>query len=131
MARIDYWDSDGTASGYWSEENSATTNSTSYTSTSNAAASNYYHIVRYRRILVPQPANWSKEDVLDFVRLVNGKTKTGWIVEMLIEGNILITDPDIEVRKMSAFIPLFKQRANKNDLETINKFYEDHPLDED
>ena len=130
MARVDYWDSTGGTSSYWSDDNSATTSGTSYTWTNAATANTYYHVV-YRKILVQQPANWSKEDVLDFVRLVNIKTKTGWNVEMLIEGNILITDPNIEVRKMNAFIPLFKQRAGEKDLETINKFYEDHPLDED
>ena len=107
MARIDYWDSRGTESKYWSNDNSTSTSgSTDYHWYSiNGTSSTYRVIVRVHRMLTPKPANWSEEDVFDYIRLVNDKTKTGITVEMYIRGDVVITDPDIEVLEMNAIIP--------------------------
>ena len=60
-----------------------------------------------RKILVSSPKNWTKEQNMEFVELVNIKTKTGWIVTLVIEnGDILITDPNVEKRTMIEFTPL-------------------------
>jgi hypothetical protein len=74
------------------------------------------------------PENWSDEQNMKFVELVNIKTKTGWIVTLVIKnGDIIITDPDIERRTMNEFAPLLRKNANDSDLELINKFFTENP----
>jgi len=116
---------------YWQ----GTGSTTSGTSTcgniyTDSSSSTTYVFLRPRRILVSSPAHWKKEDSLAFVDLVNNKTKTGWLVTMLIDGDILITDPDIETRTMEAFVPLLKKRASSDDMKTINEFFAEHTIGE-
>jgi len=123
------------AYGYWDGWNDSSTSTGTTTNgwttdagTTTGGTGNYYYIpMIVRRLLVPVPDHWSDEDTDAFVRLVNIETKTGWQVEMIIKGDILITDPDIEVREMKDFMPLFKQRAGRGDREKIIKFFEEHP----
>jgi hypothetical protein len=50
-------------------------------------------------------------------------------VTLFIKGNVLITDPDVEKRKMEDFVPLLKKRASATDIELINKFFEENSCD--
>jgi len=66
-----------------------------------------------------------------FVKLVNMETKTGWLVTMVIKGDIIITDPNIETRTMEEFVPLLRWDASRNDNAKIDMFFDEHPFVED
>ena len=113
---------------YWQGANSTTNGATcGNLYTSDATCSTWY-IPRTRTILVSSPLHWCKEDSLAFVDLINNKTKTGCTVTMVIDGEILITDPDIETRTMEEFLPLLKKLASSDDVKTINDFFTEHTL---
>jgi hypothetical protein len=132
MATNDYWDYNGTSASTWrtTSTNASTNYDTSLTGCGWSSSSLYYPIPVTRKILVENPKSWTKEQGLKFVELLNVKTKTGFTVILLIEGNVLITDPDVEKRTMLDFIPLLRKRANDGDLQLINEFFENNPCDE-
>lgn len=76
-----------------------------------------------RKILVRSPENWTKEQTLKFSTLVNKEIDTGWKVTLIISGEIVITDPDVEKRTMEDFIPLLKDTATKRDIHKIECFF--------
>lgn len=124
MATTDYWD-------YYrvgGTQSTATTYPTSTfdTSTCNSWQPSYVTVVR--KILVSAPENWTEEQNMKFVELVNIKTKTGWKVTLVIKGgNITITDPNVERRTMADFIPLLKNEALRKDIILINEFFDNNP----
>lgn len=76
-----------------------------------------------RRILVSMPKEWSREKLGGWVDLINQKTRTGWIVEMMMfGGEIVICDPNIERRTFDEFLALLLWRASENDKALINEF---------
>lgn len=114
---------------YWDYHSTATTTATGTTWGSpwtSASTATYYF--SYRQILVETPEHWTDEDVEAFVRLINIDTKTGFTVTMVIKGDILITDPNVETRSMKNFAPLLRSCATKGDLGKINEFFNTHPL---
>jgi len=121
---IDYWDP-------WTGSiDTAGPCSSAYTDidTATSATSGWIYIQTIKKLIVPRPENWTDKNQEAFLRLVNIDTNTGWKVTMVIEGKILITDPDVEIRKMKDFYPLMKQRANGADIIKINKFIEENPI---
>jgi hypothetical protein len=137
------------ATWYWDYDRSITSDSTSTSSTTSSFGSNngrryYYYVggtstttgsctgagtywhVEIQRILVRAPEHWTEEQTAKFVRLVNDETKTGWKVEMVLTGDIRITDPNIQIRDMDGFKPLFKQGASADDRQKIDAFYAEH-----
>ena len=128
MAPYRYHDSTSATSGDWN----STTNAAAYgtgCSSASSAASGYYYLPKPRRILVSTPEKWSEKDTLAFCDLVNKETRTGWIVEMVIRGDVIITDPDIETRTMEEFLPLLKNRASRSDVAKIEIFFKEHPIE--
>lgn len=81
-----------------------------------------------RRLLIPRPKGWTRDTELAFADLLNHKTRTGWIVSMLIDGEVVITDPNIERRTMEEFLPLLTWRASRGDKRRIDEFVAAHPL---
>jgi hypothetical protein len=81
-----------------------------------------------RRILVEMPDGWGEEKSLAFTRLVNIETKTGWRVTLIIKGNIIITDPNVERRTLADFIPLLASVASYEDIKIIIDFFEKNPI---
>ena len=81
-----------------------------------------------RIILVKVPKKWTKIQNLKFTGLVNKETNTGWIVTLIIEGKVVITDPNVERRTMAEFIPLLKDKANSVDIKKIRKFFKNNPI---
>ncbi len=79
-----------------------------------------------RRILVKTPKKWSKKTAKAYVKLINKKTRTGWVVSMLIDGKVTICDPTIEKRKMKQFKPLLLWNASVADTELIKAFFKKH-----
>lgn len=129
---FDYGDTSSSSSDNYSIDSTAAT----ATTTSNTWGGSWYRIDASswfppppRRILVKHPMSWSREDSEAYVRLVNCETNTGWRVEMLISGDIVITDPDIDVRTMKEFEPLLTFRASNEDRQKIAAFFADHPID--
>ena len=112
-----YWETAGTTSG--------TTNSDWYpcptVSTNNTTNWIVYRVVR--RYLVEIPESWNEKINAKFVVLLNDQTNTGFIVEMVVRGDIRITDQSIEVRTMEDFVPLLRQHAKKADWTKIQKFF--------
>jgi len=92
-----------------------------------STSTNYYPIITTRKILVTHPETWTNEQSLKFVELINVNTKTGFTVILLIKGDVLITDPDVEKRDMIDFIPLLRKKASATDLNLINEFFETNP----
>ena len=99
-------------------------------SNSSDTASNYYYISRVyvQRILVESPEHWTERETLAFADLINHETQTGWQVTMIIKGEILIIDPEIETRSMENFLPLLKKQAGQHDSKKIDEFFTSHPL---
>lgn len=93
-------------------------------SDTSSGATYYYWTTRVvKRVLVREPDHWDKEDNEAFKRLVNIETDTGWKLIMTIKGDVEIADPNVEVRDMQGFIPLFKRRASVEDTKKINEFF--------
>lgn len=123
----------------WSSTSSTTTDDWKWFSDTSSSTSSYYRIYserpnriyseRPRRYLVSAPAHWTDEDNIAFVHLLNQETRTGFIVEMVIKGDILITDPNIEHRSMKNFLPLLRVRARGDDGRKIDEFFKQHPLE--
>ena len=129
MATNDYWNYYDTSSSNWGSSNATNTRANYDTSTTGCGwtgSTYYYPVVVVKKILVHHPEIWTKEQSLKFVELINIKTKTGYIVELLIEGNVLITDPDIEKRDMKDFVPLLR-KTSATDPQIINEFFEENP----
>lgn len=131
---VRYWDYPTATSPYWG--GSSTRGGLSYRSYSSAATTNsstyssmiYVRIIR--QYLVKAPEHWSKTDVADYVFLVNDATQTGFKVTMVInDGDIDITDPNVEKRDMADFVPLMLSKANPEDQEKIRAFFAEHPID--
>ena len=102
--------------------------STFETTTATPNTSYYYRVVT-KTILVPKPDKWTEEQNLAFVNLVNKETTTtGCKVKMIIKGEILVTDPNVEKRSMTDFIPLLVDQASYSDTQKIYKFFLDNPL---
>lgn len=116
----DYYDSGTTAT-----TTTATTTTGDYYSTSTWATTDYQP--RVRKVITPIPDTWDDEVIEEYVDLVNEKTNTGWTVDMIIKGDILITDPNIEKRAMDDFKLLLLHRASHIDTEKIRGFFERHP----
>lgn len=111
------WASPTATSGtYWYDGASATTTTP------------IYYAITTKMVLVKPPSHWTREDGIAFVHLINAETRTGWVITMLIDGEILITDPNVETRTMEAFLPLLRRSAGRDDLAKINTFFEAHPL---
>lgn len=113
-----YWDSGtsgttATSGGAWSTD----------PCTSGTTSGSTWWIRIVRKYLVVIPENWTEKIIADFTILLNDKTNTGFRVEMVIRGDIKITDHTIEVRTMENFIPLLRQYAGKKDLTKIKKFF--------
>jgi hypothetical protein len=129
---VKYYDSD-----YDSDSTTASGDDSWYidcdSTTASTTTSTYYYCSAPTRtvkkeILVEHPESWDDKANEDYVKLVNSETNTGWKVTMLIRGDVLITDPNIEVRKMCDFIPLLKHGASPEDIKRINEFCEANPL---
>lgn len=104
-----------------------TTNTSYYNLESNCTGSStWYHILTCppRQILVTCPDHWTEDDAVAFAKLVNVETHTGWLVTMIIHGKVIITDPNIETRTMTEFVPLLKWHASVKDQEKISTFFE-------
>lgn len=128
---IRYWDPWATSTTSSSDPtgtDTSTTGRTWYHPVQTATSSGWYPQVITKRVLVPKPKKWTDKQSEAYVRLVNYETKTGWKVTMIISGDILVTDPNIEKRKMEDFIPLLKENANSIDIEKINKFFAENPI---
>ena len=82
-----------------------------------------------RRIIVENPECWDEGVLLLFTDLVNNKTDTGWTIIMVIKGEIVYLEPDVETRTMERFIPLLKKRATRRDARAIDVFLNDHPFE--
>lgn len=138
MAR--YWDYSTTSTtttqtaSWWDSQlrPSATTYTTTSTSTTTTSASTWtcVYYVQPRAYLVEPPDHWDEATLASFVRLVNDETKTGFTVTMVIKGEILITDPDVELRAMADFVPLLKRRANATDRAKIDAFFAEFGAEE-
>lgn len=131
----DYYDSDtncttsGTTFTITSDASSSTTATPYYTITTMATGTaQHYYYPPPRRYLIPKPDQWTREQELAFVRLLNEQTHTGWKVEMLISGDVLICDPNIEKRSMEDFVPLLKLNASATDKAAIRAFFNDNPI---
>lgn len=117
--------------GIYETNNTLTTGTYCVCIASNSCTSisgNYYVCVPppMRRIAVRLPGKWSKRVKLAWVKLFNEDTDTGWKVEMLIEGTIIITDPNIEQRDIQSFIELAKWRASDKDKKKLDAFMRRH-----
>jgi hypothetical protein len=116
----------------WAKTNSDWSTSTSgftWNEMSTSSSSTIYTFYPARRFLIEQPESWTNNDAIAFVHLINDETKTGYIVEMIINGDVLITDPNIEHRTMKQFIPLLRRSATNDDRDKINSFFIEHPIE--
>jgi len=122
----DYWD-------YWNDATGYTGTATSGTLTTGTATTGTYttwydatsSTPIVRKMLVRIPESWGKSKIAAYTKLINDDTNTGWTVEMIITGDIKITDHSIEVREMKEFVMLLKQRASQTDRHTIDDFFKD------
>ena len=114
----DYWDDAPTTS------SSTTTTSGTYTTSGTTSATDVYWLYTVRKYLVKAPESWMKSARADFTKLINDETKTGFKVEMWIDGIIEITDHSIDMRTMKEFVPLLKSYANLEDRAKIDAFFE-------
>jgi len=121
---VNYYPYTGTTGTNWT----SSTEDYANTSTNYSSTTTWTYVAFVRRMLVCAPKCWSKEVVLKFAELLNVETNTGWKVTMVIDGDVTITDPAIEVRTMENFLPLLRMRACLEDGEKIELFLKAHPI---
>jgi len=80
-----------------------------------------------RQVLVIVPEIWSDEDTLAYEKLIH-EIDTPWSIDMIIRGDVLITNPNIEIREMKDFIPLLKHHTAPCYVKRIEEFIKEHPL---
>lgn len=124
----DYWKSStstSSTSGYWDAWGSGTTssNSTFSTYTSGVTTATWIRFTP-REYVVTMPDHWDEAVTATFVRLINDETNTGFTVKMVMQGDVLITDPSIEKRSMEDFAPLLLRKAMGKDHERIQAFFD-------
>ena len=95
-----------------------------------ASSTTWYYTTEIRKYLVTCPENWGQSIIDAFCRLVNDDTDTGFSIDMIICGDIKITDPNIDVRDMESFRLLFKSHASVSDKEKIDAFFNANPIGE-
>ena len=100
-----------------------------YISNELASGSACTYALEFKKILVVVPRHWPRPWIADFTRLVNDETDTGCKVTMVIEGDIDIVDPTVELREMGPFISLLRDRAIPSDVAKIKAFVASHPLE--
>ena len=115
----------------WHTTTGTTTAATVYWAgaTSASATATVIYIPPPRRIYVQMPEHWTDEDNIAYVHLINAETNTGWVVEALIRGDILITDPSVEKRSAFEFFQLLRRMASSEDRKRIDAFLIEHPLE--
>ena len=99
-----------------------------YPSNATGTSTTLYYSYVVQRFLVDVPEHWGEPEIAGFTRLINDETKTGFKVEMVINGQVKITDPDVQHRDMGAFALLIKKYANAEDRATIDKFFVQVPI---
>lgn len=120
-----YWD-------YWTDQSPTTSTASDWTTPSGATGTGVWWSYTtttmsvVRKYLIKEPESWTDEVSAAFVHLLNDETNTGFKIEMLIRGDIRITDPSIDTRTMVEFVPLLKSRAVGKDRETVETFFEEH-----
>lgn len=122
---------------YWDYQTAANTTSTttsgSYTCTAytycTTSTTTYWIPPPPREIIVKHPEHWTDEQTARYVRLVNDETQTGWLIKMIMNGEIRIVDPNIDIRTMKEFVPLLKHRASKEDRERIDAFFAENGIE--
>lgn len=82
-----------------------------------------YPRVVVKKVYVKSPEHWDRSIVRAYAKLVNEETSTGWKVTAIIDGDIEILDPYIDVRDMKDFIGLLKARASVEDRKKIDAFF--------
>lgn len=101
-----------------------------YSCTNTATTSNYSQpacvqisitIPPPRRFVVRLP-RWSRGRITAWVKLINEETATGWKVDMVMFGEIIVCDPSIECIKLEQFLPMLMERATAADKKKIKKF---------
>ncbi len=117
-----YWD------GYSNNSTGQSTASYGWGNSWTSTSTMYYPVWTYsviKKYLVEAPQSWTQEAIDKFIRLVNIDTRTGFRVEMVIKGDVLITDPEIEKRSMKDFRPLLSFHASAEDNEKIKAFFDE------
>ncbi len=109
----------------------SSTSSSIYINSSTTASANTYWLplVVYRRFAVPRPEGWTFAEEVEFARVINEETDGSWLVEMIVDGNVLITDPRIEKRELCDLLPLMYRTMTKADAAKIRAYVAAHPLD--
>ena len=64
-------------------------------------------------------------------RLINDETDTGWKIEMWINGDVLITDMDIDIRTLKQWILMVKQHVTPADRAKIDSCFEAIPIEDE
>lgn len=115
--------------GYWDSSSANSTNPLWGNRIFHDSTYSVYTIQRIpKQVLVITPEGWSNKEVFSFEELVNHRIDTCWSVDMIIRGDVSITNPNIEAREMKDFIPLLKYHTASRHIYKIDKFIKDHPL---
>ncbi len=116
---------------YWLD--SSTTSSDFHSVASNACTSSYIYcrIFRPYQIIVPIPERWSKEDMHEFVQLVNQRTHSGWEIDIVIWGDIALCDPAINVVPLERFAVILEKDVLAKEKELVVSFFRQHPFQEE
>jgi len=100
------------------------------TCTTGTSTTNWYYstVQVVKKYLVGCPENWGQDIIDAFCRLINDETATGFHINMIINGDIKIIDPNIEVRDMDSFRMLVRSYASGDDTKKINAFFDANPI---
>lgn len=81
-----------------------------------------------RKMFVENSPFWDDATVLQFVSLVNLKLSCGWRIDALIKGDVVIIDPNIEIRTMQDFMPLIYAGCGEVETGLLSEFLSAHPI---
>ena len=62
---------------------------------------------------------WSDQACATLTRLINDETRTGFKIEMWINGDVRVTDPTVNIRDLDWFLMRLRQVASASDYAKI------------
>lgn len=87
--------------------------------------------VRYivQQMYVTCPEHWTVDDSVALAAMLRDDVQVGWQITAIIQGDILILDPNIPVRSMMEFKQMIWTLAISRDRETIASFFKIHTIE--
>ena len=80
-----------------------------------------------RRYVVTGLKKWARSHKAALIRLINQETGTGWSIEIWMDGDVDVCNPDIEIIKARQWWQKVKMAASHKDKQLMQEFLDTLP----